>query len=310
VAVPAELARAIHHVRSSPMFAVLEVLGDPWLLRIVDALGAGAGRFDALARRLALPRSTLTARLRLLQDRGCVIAIRYSDSPPRDEYRLTAMGRDALGAITLLHQWNRRWAPRRGRVDAAAPCRHCAATAGIAAACATCGVDVVPRDVAALDFPLAAPPPLPPVPGYRRSRRGGERTGAAATAPTGEECVGDRWISLVLGAALLGVRRFRDFQAALDIAPNILAARLDALVASGLVARAPAAPARPEYRITAKGLDLYPAILALHAWGERWLDPGWAARSGWALLHRPCATWLATQLVCTSCRAATEQPKV
>jgi DNA-binding HxlR family transcriptional regulator len=304
VAVSPELARAIHHVRTSPMFAVLEVLGDPWVLRIVDALGAGAGRFDALARELALPRSTLTARLRLLQDRGCVVAVRYSDSPPRAEYRLTAMGKDALGAIELLRQWNRRWARRRGGRATASPCARCGGRDGIAAACAACGVDVVPRDVAALDFPLAAPPPLPPPPSYRRSRRGGELTGAAATMPTGEECVGDRWISLVLGAALLGIRRFRDFQAALDIAPNILAARLGALVTSGLAVRAPTTPARPEYRITAKGLDLYPAILALHAWGERWLDPGWAARSGWGLLHRPCATWLSPQLVCTSCRAA------
>jgi DNA-binding HxlR family transcriptional regulator len=299
-----ELARAIHHVRTSPMFAVLEVLGDPWVLRIVDAIAGGDTRFDALARRLALPRSTLTARLRLLQDRGCVIATRYSERPPRDEYRLTAMGSDSLGAIALLHQWNRRWAPRRGR-----PAPPCACGRDeLAAVCAGCDRDVVPRDVAALDLPLPAPPPLPPVPAYRRTRRGGELTGAAATAPTGEECVGDRWISLVLGAALLGIRRFRDFQAALAIAPNILAARLGALVDAGLAVRQPTTPARPEYRITEKGLALYPAILALHGWGERWLDPAWAARAGWALLHRPCSRWLVVRIECRGCGAPAPRP--
>lgn len=85
--------------------------------------------------------------------------------------------------------------------------------------------------------------------------------------------VGDRWTFLVLREAYFGVRRFVDFQRNLGIARNLLSGRLEQLVANRLLERHryQERPERFEYRLTAKGLDLFDAIVALLRWGDRWL---------------------------------------
>ena len=82
--------------------------------------------------------------------------------------------------------------------------------------------------------------------------------------------VGDRWALLVLRDVFRGVHRFSDICADLGIARNILADRLDRLVAAGILAKVPyqERPLRHEYRLTAKGRDLSPALVAPHALGR------------------------------------------
>ena len=59
-------------------------------------------------------------------------------------------------------------------------------------------------------------------------------------------------------------------------------------------------PERHEYRLSPKGLDRYPVILAMMLWGQKWLAP--RAPLGWAMLHKPCHEWLAPRLACRACR--------
>src|ERR1043165_9512296 len=77
--------------------------------------------------------------------------------------------------------------------------------------------------------------------------------------------IGDRWTLLILRDAFLKVRRFEDFEESLKIARRVLSERLALLVDEGILARVPYQdrPVRHEYRLTDKGLDLYPAILSL-----------------------------------------------
>jgi DNA-binding HxlR family transcriptional regulator len=84
--------------------------------------------------------------------------------------------------------------------------------------------------------------------------------------------VSDRWTFLLLREAFFGVRRFDQFQEAVGASPNILADRLKRLVTHGVFrkVRYSARPPRYEYRLTEKGRDLYPAIVALMQWGDRW----------------------------------------
>lgn len=86
------------------------------------------------------------------------------------------------------------------------------------------------------------------------------------------DIVGERWSLLVLRDAFAGVTRFEDFQANLGVARNVLAARLKTLVKQGVLARRKYSdgPPRFEYRLTEKGLDLHPILIALMAWGDRW----------------------------------------
>jgi DNA-binding HxlR family transcriptional regulator len=84
--------------------------------------------------------------------------------------------------------------------------------------------------------------------------------------------IGERWSLLVLRDAFYGVRRFEDFQRGLGIARNVLTDRLAKLVAQGVLERRQyeERPPRFEYRLTPKGRDLLPVLLALMRWGDRW----------------------------------------
>lgn len=113
--------------------------------------------------------------------------------------------------------------------------------------------------------------------------------------------VGDSWTFLVLREAYFGVRRFDGFQRQLATAPTVLADRLKKLVANGLMTREQyrVRPPRYEYRLTDKGRDLYPAIVLLMQWGDRWLDEG--AGAPLELVHRVCGATTHPQLTCDVC---------
>ncbi|MEM9611217.1 MAG: helix-turn-helix domain-containing protein [Actinomycetota bacterium] len=87
----------------------LEVVGDPWTLLIVRDLVMGVRRFDAIQRRLGIPRNTLTSRLEHLQDHEVVERVALDDQPNRFEYRLTDKGW-ALGPVLVtMLRWGDEW---------------------------------------------------------------------------------------------------------------------------------------------------------------------------------------------------------
>ncbi|EQA97330.1 winged helix-turn-helix transcriptional regulator [Sphingobium indicum] len=90
--------------------------------------------------------------------------------------------------------------------------------------------------------------------------------------PGALEAMGERWSFLILRGALSGIRHFEEFQSTLGIARNILANRLARLVENGIMVRQPMQCDRRkvEYRLTQKGEDLAPAMIALRQWGEKW----------------------------------------
>ncbi len=90
--------------------------------------------------------------------------------------------------------------------------------------------------------------------------------------PRALEVMGDRWSFMILRAAFNGIVHYEDFLEALGIARNILANRLARLVEEGIMQRETCAHDRRkvEYRLTGKGVDLLPALLALRQWGEKY----------------------------------------
>lgn len=86
------------------------------------------------------------------------------------------------------------------------------------------------------------------------------------------DIVGEWWTMLIVRDAFLGVTRFDHFQRRLGIARNVLAARLDKLVDAGVLERLAyqERPPRYDYRLTAKGRDLWPVLTTLREWGDRW----------------------------------------
>jgi len=89
------------------------------------------------------------------------------------------------------------------------------------------------------------------------------------------ERVGEWWSILILRDAFRGLTRFDQFQKSLDIAPNMLTRRLNALVESGLLERRRynEHPPRDEYVLTERGRDFRPVLWALLAWGNRHFAP-------------------------------------
>ena len=112
--------------------------------------------------------------------------------------------------------------------------------------------------------------------------------------------VGERWTLLILREAFRGVRRFDDFRAQLGIARNVLATRLAGLVEHGVLERRPygSGPVRHEYHLSEKGRDLYPVLLSLLAWGDRWMARG--DRPPLTLIHRGCQHEVTPALTCSS----------
>jgi DNA-binding HxlR family transcriptional regulator len=111
--------------------------------------------------------------------------------------------------------------------------------------------------------------------------------------------VGERWTMLVLREAFLRTRRFEDFQRRLGIARNVLAERLARLVEEGVLERRlyQDRPPRHEYRLTQKGLDLYPALVALMQWGDRYA----CTAPPVTLVHEPCGAPADPRFVCSAC---------
>ena len=114
------------------------------------------------------------------------------------------------------------------------------------------------------------------------------------------EIVGDRWTLLVIRSAFDGIHRFDDFQDALGVARNVLTDRLSRLCDEGIMRRVPYQdrPERFEYRLTRKGVGLWPAMMTLLMWGDRHYAP-----DGPPLLigHQGCSGTLTSLFICSTC---------
>lgn len=112
------------------------------------------------------------------------------------------------------------------------------------------------------------------------------------------EVVGERWTLLILRDIFLGVRRFEDLHRSLGVARNILQTRLELLVEEGVIERRAYQEGRHEYCLTPKGRDLWPTLMALLRWGDRYYAPDGRPR---LIKHRDCGGEVTEQLTCEKC---------
>lgn len=111
--------------------------------------------------------------------------------------------------------------------------------------------------------------------------------------------LGDWWTLLIVNEALLGTSRFDQFQRRLGTARNILSMRLRRLVEADILERSlyREHPPRFEYRMTPKGRDLFPLLVAIRQWGDKWLRDD---EPPLALIH-DCGSEAWFVPVCSSC---------
>jgi DNA-binding HxlR family transcriptional regulator len=132
----------------------LEVIGDRWTILILRDGFKGIRRFEEIRRDLGIPRAVLAERLAKLVDAGVLARRRYQDHPPRDEYRLTEMGRELSPVLVGLMQWGDRWLSEKGppTVLVHSPC---GTEVDLSFHCATCDTDFGPTQISGRPGPGA-----------------------------------------------------------------------------------------------------------------------------------------------------------
>lgn len=112
------------------------------------------------------------------------------------------------------------------------------------------------------------------------------------------DAVGEPWSFLILRNVFYGIRRFDPLRRSLGISRKVLAERLGTLVERGILERREYQnrPPRSEYRLTPMGVDLFPVLMTLSRWGDRWL----AGPAGTPLhfRHRRCGQLSPARVVC------------
>jgi DNA-binding HxlR family transcriptional regulator len=115
------------------------------------------------------------------------------------------------------------------------------------------------------------------------------------------EVIGERWSLLIVRSVMHGNRRFGEMQESLGIARNVLSARLQRLVDEEILERRAyqESPPRYEYFLTQKGLDLWPALIALLNWGDRYSPSPEGPRR--LIVHKECGGTVSERGICESC---------
>lgn len=289
-------------IRANSVSRALAAVVDRWTLLILAAAFQGTKRFDGWRNGIGISSNILTSRLQRLVALGCLQKAVVSDGKRRQEYRLTPMGADLYPTALMFWRFDRLWSHRRAMQPTTLTHAGCGVAMTPVLVCAHCRAPVRARDVRYEDGPGAG---LERMPSPRSSRRIATPPdeGAKLHLLAGESIdhFGDRWTQQVLSTFFLGARRFDDIRTQCGVATNILADRLKLLVEHGTLQRRACAadPRHHEYVLTPKGMDLYPIILTLMKWGDRWL----AGKSGPPLiLHcARCKHVLDAVVACDQC---------
>ncbi len=275
------------------MPTTLAALGDGWTLLLLTALVGGPRRFSTLESALGVPRSTLAARLRHMEEHGLVAREVYDERPMRFEYALTERGASLLPVLALADAFD----VQHGGAEAHLvhqPARGTAHPLRAEARCDACGKRVTARDVSVgyLDDQ--------PLPAAGRGREPARATRARSTRQPyrhARDVLEDAWAAKVVAALLMGERRFTGLQHATQAAPNILSERLTRLTDAGLVSHRAEGrdEGSPDYRLSDRGLALYPLVVALIAYGD-----ALRGRPSLTLTHA-CGAPLVLRLGCGAC---------
>lgn len=283
-------------IRSCSIWRTLEIIGDTPTLLILESYWLGARRFDEFCKRTGLLKTVVSDRLKRLIHNDCLVKVAYSDTPKRFEYRGTQRFVDFFPlALAMLH-WERRWSAKSGALSVELVHRSCGKLTEPRPVCKSCREFISPRDVSWAVGPGEGVTESD----YSRRRR-------QSAVPVNElmddvvRIVGDRWSTLILRSMFVGINQFQRILEDTAMATNILSERLSELSEKKVIyaESVPGDTRQIEYKLTEKGRDIYPIILTLLAWGDKWLP----AAEGPPLLlnHTLCGKALEIEMACSAC---------
>ena len=296
---PESHKRSANPVRITPgsLSRTLNVIGDPWSLNILRVAFQGAHRFQDFQSLLKIPRQTLMLRLTRLTDNAIFYRKPVKHTRVVYEYHLTPKGLDLYGFISMIWRWHRRWHMEESILPAELYHRSCGKFLEPVLRCSSChespesgAVEYqnVSNTWVEIDEPSRRPRIL-----NELEQRGDDFMAAVV--------IGDCWSILVLHAVLRGVQNYDALQKSLSISSNVLSARLKTLLSLNLLQQQQSTRDKRMYDYTAteKAQDIYPIILSLIHWGDRWLAGSEGPPD--LLRHATCAQLLTPEFCCRAC---------
>ncbi|SES33955.1 transcriptional regulator, HxlR family [Lentzea xinjiangensis] len=139
--------------RGESVARALDLVGERWTLLVLREAFFGVRRYGQFARNLAIPRPTLSARLKTLVDAGLLQRVPYAED--RDEYRLTRAGLELFPAIVILMKWGDSHLPDPGGPPFVLEHSTCGQEADARLVCRCCGEEITAHNVEARPGPGA-----------------------------------------------------------------------------------------------------------------------------------------------------------
>jgi DNA-binding HxlR family transcriptional regulator len=288
--------------KPSAVGQALLAVGDQWTLLILQRAMLGrARRFADWRDELHIAESVLASRLKEMVARDLLVPKSYtSNGRTRLEYMLSPRAIDLWPMFVAIWSWERAWVARPKPLP---DLIHdtCGKSTDVKLGCGACGKwPTAGADIeSAYDTGIFAQVAVPRL--HRRTVRLDASADPLSYFPETLAIIADRWSTVVLAAAFVGVRRFADFQETLGVAPSVLSARLRLFTELGVLEAADDAAGESRgYRLTPKGLAFSPTFVVLIDWANRWYASE-SSGSKLTIIHPECGATLIPQLRCRRC---------
>ncbi|NLA64612.1 MAG: helix-turn-helix transcriptional regulator [Leucobacter sp.] len=277
------------------------LFGDEWTLLIMRLALTGTSKYSDFREQLPISHAVLSSRLERLVGAGLFVRTLYQQRPPRYEYLFTRKGGAVWPLLVSIWNWERRWAPTHQ--DSTPPLRHltCGNEMSPIYSCVHCHGAVVVDNVEVSWGPAGSWSRIVSDSNTRRRSNQRSRTGAFNFYPGAMSVFGNRWSTVIVAAALFGVRRFSDFERVLGPPPLVLAERLAELCRFDVLDQVQLATHSnwSEYRLTDRGRDFFASLSIVVDWAETFYPD----EEGAVLIrtHVPCGRPLQGVLICDHC---------
>jgi DNA-binding HxlR family transcriptional regulator len=287
-------------IRTCSIWRALEVIGDLPTLLILESHWFGARKFNEFSKRTGLLKTVISDRLNKLVAAECLKKNPYSKNPVRYEYGPTPKLMDLYKTSLSMLAWEREWGERAGKITVKLIHKSCGNPTKPVPVCGGCRAPIDAREMDWQEGPGVGQMSA----AYSRRRR--RRLGSGQSIPTTlfdsvSKIIGDRASTLIIRSIFTGINRFAEIQTDSGLATNVLSDRLLELRTGDLIYRTPDAnqTRRGVYKMTEKGRALYPILMMLMEWGDKW----YAAPEGPPLKvsHKSCGAPLVPEMACSAC---------
>jgi DNA-binding HxlR family transcriptional regulator len=285
------------------------LLGDHWILLILQRVFMGDRKYQEIREAVQVSDSVLSNRLKAMTEGGLLSKTPYRDGRIRYEYCLTDAGKATWRIFVAAWSWEKTWLerPQDHRIEL----RHslCGEHVAPILVCGRCLLPVTTRDTSIV---RTAPKLSYDVSGPRRHRQ--RRTAVVqydfGFLPETMELLGDRWNLALLSAAVIGIRRFTDFERYLGTPPAVLSAHLSRMVEIGVLRlqELAASNGRTDYRFTDKGRELSSVMMQVVRWADENVLTG--EETSIEITHDPCGRKLVPEFACNVCEKVLKRHEI